>query len=434
MQTIPYNEEMEKAIIVGLLADPSLLPRVSPMLSAGDFFKAVHRDIYEAISGLEMDQIDSISVGDKLSGYSKEYFNELVKEQDSLLPSLTNILFYAEQIRGDSRLRSGIDLGREIIATCMEPNIAPMEALQKLEDMFSRYVQERVQADPTEQSTVDAFEDFLEGLGKRVNDDTGVRTGFFSLDLMLHRMEGLLILAARPSLGKTALALNIARNVADHRPVIFFSLEQTSTQIFERLLAVEAEVDLEDIRTGAFMADEDAISRIRAARRSLVGVLEALHIDDTGGVNANYITSVARKKRLEWGDLGLIVVDYLHMMSIGNSKNNTDEIGDAVKQLRNLGKELNCPVLLLSQLNRDGEKAEGKRKARRPELSDLRGSGDIEQSADVVMFLYRDSYYDETGYVPDEDLTEVIFRKHRNGRTGITNLRWTPRFVKFSDM
>lgn len=436
-QTIPYNENFEKAVLCGVLADPSIFPRISSALTKDDFFKSVHRDIYEVLQSLEIDQIDSLTVGDKLQGSTKEYFQELVKESDHLLPSLTNILFYSQQIKGDSRLREGIELGREIIAACLEPNVPPTAALQKLEDMFSRFVQNRAQIDPTDISTGDAFEDFIATLGTRATEDPGVRTGFYSLDLMLHRLEGLLILAARPSLGKTALAINIARNVAETRPVVFFSLEQTRDQVFERMLSSEAEVGLEDIRTGAFMADKESINKIRVARDRLLPVFEKMHVDDDSGVKANYITSISRKKKLEYGDLGLIIVDYLHLMTLEPDQNKTDGLGTATKQLRALGKELNCPVLLLSQLNRQGEN-EGemgaKKKARRPQLSDLRSSGEIEQSADVVLFLYRDTYYDEMGYVPDEDIVEVLVRKHRNGRTGVTNLKWTPRYVKFSDL
>jgi replicative DNA helicase len=436
-QTIPYNENFEKAVLCGILADPSIFPRISSTLTKDDFFKSVHRDIYEVLQSLEIDQIDSLTVGDKLQGSTKEYFQELVKESDHLLPSLTNILFYSQQIKGDSRLREGIELGREIIAACLEPNVPPTAALQKLEDMFSRFVQNRAQIDPTDISTKDAFEDFIATLGTRAKEDPGVRTGFYSLDLMLHKLEGLLVLAARASVGKTAMAINIARYVAETKPVVFFSLEQTREQIFERILASESEVSLEDIRTGAFMADDEAINKIRIARDRLVPVFERMHVDDEGGVKANYITSIARKKKLEYGDIGLIIVDYLHIMTLDSDQNKTDGLGTATKQLRDLGKELNCPILLLSQLNRAGENAQEsgqKKKARRPELSDLRSSGEIEQSADIVVFLYRDSYYDEMGYAPDEDMVEVIVRKNRNGRTGVANLKWTPRYVKFSDL
>jgi replicative DNA helicase len=434
MQTIPFSEEMEKAVLVGVLADPSLLPKVSSILVVDDFFKGAHRDIYGVISTLELDQIDSITVGDKLTGASKDYFTALVKESDSLLPGLTNILFYAEQIKGDSRLRSGIDLGREIIATCMEPNTPPASALQKLEDMFARFVQQRVFTDPQEVSTKEAFDEFVESLGHRVKDDGGARTGFYALDLLLHRLEGLVVLAARPSLGKTALAINIAQHVAQTQPVLFFSLEQTREQIFERMLSSESEVNLEDIRTGALVANKESIQKVREAKENLSTVFNNLHVDDEGGVTTQYITSISRKKKLEWGSLGLIIIDYLHLITIGSKGTSSDEIGAAVKQIRGLGKELDCPILLLSQLSRQGETTGEKKKARRPELSDLRGSGDIEQSADVVIFLYRDSYYDDMGFVPDEDFVEAIVRKHRNGRTGITNLKWTPRYVKFSDM
>ena len=161
MQTIPFNESMEQAVIVAVISDPTLLPAISSVITSDDFFKNHHREIYSTLSSMELDQIDSITVGDRLSPQTKEYFTQLVRDSDQILPSLTNILFYAEQIRGDSRLRSGIELGREIIATCVEPNIPPTTALQRLEDMFSRFVQKRIAVDPNEITTTQAFDDFL---------------------------------------------------------------------------------------------------------------------------------------------------------------------------------------------------------------------------------------------------------------------------------
>jgi replicative DNA helicase len=435
-QTIPFNEEFEKAVIVGILADPSLFPRVSLIIHEEDFFKQSHKEIFNAISDLEIDQIDSLTVQDKLRGKTREYFESLIKESDSLLPSLSNILFYAEQIRGDSKLRAGIDLGREIIAACIEPNAIASYTIQKLEDMFAKFLQNRIDFGyniPTGQ----AFDDFVQNLGNKVEDKDLVRTGFFGIDMILHRMEGLIVLAARPGTGKTALAVNIARNVAKDRPVAFFSLEQTREQLFERMLATESEVSLEEIRTGAFIADDRAVERVSEAKNRLIPVLDRIHIDEEASIPTSHITSVARQKRLEWGDLGLIIVDYLHILRL-NDKHIVDALGDATKELRALGKELNCPVLLLSQLSRQNENAGGsgeqKKSKRRPELSDLRSSGEIEQSADVVIFLYRESYYDEMGQMPDEDIVEAIVRKHRNGRTGIALLKWIPKFVKFKDM
>lgn len=435
-QTIPYNESFEKALIVGILADPSLFPRVSLIVHEDDFYKDVHKEIYRAISELEIDQIDSLTVQDKLRDKTKEYFDSLIKESDSLLPSLSNILFYAEQIRGDSKLRAGINLGREIIAACIEPNAIASYTIQRLEDMFAKFLQNRIETGsgiPTEQ----AFDEFVKSLGQKVDDKNLVRTGFFGIDMILHRMEGLIVLAARPGTGKTALAVNIARNVANERPVVFFSLEQTREQIFERMLATEAEVSLEEIRTGAFIADDQAVMKVDQAKTSLMTVLDRIHIDEEASVPTSHITSVARQKRLEWGDLGLIIVDYLHILRLGE-KHIVDALGDATKELRALGKELNCPVLLLSQLSRQNETVtttgEHKKTKRRPELSDLRSSGEIEQSADVVIFLYRESYYDEMGQMPDEDIVEAIVRKHRNGRTGIALLKWIPKFVKFKDL
>ena len=435
-QTIPFNEDMEKALIVGILADPSLFPRISLIIQEDDFFKQFHKEIYRAISELEIDQIDSLAVQNRLRDKTKEYFDSLIKESDALLPSLSNVLFYAEQIRGDSKLRAGIDLGREIISACIEPNAIASYTIQKLEDMFAKFLQDRIDIGsniPTGQ----AFDEFVQTLGQKVNDKDLVRTGFFGIDMILHRMEGLIVLAARPGTGKTSLAVNIAKNVANDRPVVFFSLEQTREQLFERMLATEAEVSLEEIRTGAFIADDASVKKILEAKDRLVPILDRIHIDEEASIPTSHITSVSRQKRLEWGDLGLIIIDYLHILRL-NEKHIVDALGDATKELRALGKELNCPILLLSQLSRQNETVVGtgeqKKTKRRPELSDLRSSGEIEQSADVVIFLYRESYYDEMGQMPDEDVVEAIVRKHRNGRTGIALLRWVPRYVKFKDL
>lgn len=436
MQQIPFNEDMEKAVIVGILADPSLFPRVSLIVQKDDFFKESHKEIFKAISELEIDQIDSLTVQNNLKDKTKEYFESLVKESDSLLPSLSNVLFYAEQIRGDSKLRAGIDLGREIIAACLEPNAIASYTIQKLEDLFAQFLQNRIDMG-TNMPTGQAFDEFVQTLGQKVDDKDLVRTGFFGIDMILHRMEGLIVLAARPGTGKTALAVNIARNVANDRPVAFFSLEQTREQIFERMLATESEVSLEEIRTGAFIADDRSVVKVNEAKDRLIPVLDRIHIDEEASVPTSHITSVSRQKRLEWGDLGLIVVDYLHILRL-NDKHIVDALGDATKELRALGKELNCPVLLLSQLSRQNESVttggEQKKSKRRPELSDLRSSGEIEQSADVVIFLYRESYYDDMGQMPDEDVVEAIVRKHRNGRTGVALLKWIPKFVKFRDL
>jgi replicative DNA helicase len=434
-QTIPFNENFEKAVIVGLLADPSLFPRVSLIIHEEDFFKQSHKEIFHVISSLDIDQIDSLAVQDRLQGKTKEYFDTLIKDSDSLLPSLSNILFYAEQIRGDSKLRAGIDLGREIIATCIEPNAIAGYTIQKLEDMFAKFLQNRLDTG-SNISTSQAFDEFVDALGTKV-DESFVRTGFFGIDMILHRLEGLIILAARPGTGKTALAVNIARNVAEQgRPVVFFSLEQTREQIFERILATEAEVSLEEVRTGAFLADIPTTEKILAAKDRLIPVLDLIHIDEEANIPTSHITSVSRQKRLEWGDIGLIIVDYLHILRL-KEKSLVEALGDATKELRALGKELNCPVLLLSQLSRQNEGSQNtgeQKKRRRPELTDLRSSGEIEQTADVVIFLYRESYYDEGGHMPEEDIVEAIVRKNRSGRTATALLKWTPRFVRFRDL
>lgn len=438
MSLIPFAEDLERALIVGVLSDPSLLPKISQIVSSDDFYKVRHTEIFKVIEDMDIDNLDSLSVQDKLSDATKDYFRGLIRDSDSYLPSLSNVLFYAETIKDKSKLRAAIDLGREMAAICYQENVKADDALEKIEGMFSNFLQKRVKENLYE-STKDAFKAFYEKLGTRINDDSGIRSGFRAIDLLLHRLEGLIILAARPSVGKTALAINIARNVAKDHPVLFFSLEQSQEQVFERMLAAEAEVSLEEIRSGAFIADQDAVQRLSEARERLIGTFEHFHVDERDAIPASHIASVSRQKKFEWGEIGLIVVDYLHIMKL-NDGARVDVLGDAVKELRALGKELGCPVLVLSQLSRQPENQQGtgpdgeKKVRRRPELSDLRSSGEIEQSADIVMFLHRESYYDTSGWQPDEDSIEVIVKKNRNGRIGISEMLWLPKLVKFKDL
>lgn len=434
MNTVPYSDEFEKALLVGILSDPSLLPKVSLSLEPKDFYREKHREIYEAVLSLDIENIDSLAVENAITeGDTKEYFQGLVRESDSLLPGLSNILFYAETIKSKSKLRDGIELGREIAAICYAEGVDSSEALIKLESMFSTFLRSRV-TDTNYESTTQAFNEFIDSLGVRIHDTSGTRTGFKQIDLILHKLEGMVILAGRPGLGKTAFATNVVKNVGREKPVVFFSLEQPREQIFERILAAESGVPLEDIRTGVFIGNEPHVEAITEAKVRLRDLFHNVHIDDTSAVSSAYISSVARQKYFEQGQLGLIVVDYLHIMKLDQGPL-VETLGNAVKDLRALGRELDCPVLLLSQLSRQPEsQSDGEKKVRRrPELSDLRSSGEIEQSADVVMFLHRESYYDQSGYAPPEDEVEVIIKKNRNGRTGITSLNWYPTIMKYDD-
>lgn len=434
MNMVPFSDDFERAVIVGVLSDPMLLPKVTHIIEPADFYKQTHKEIFEVITRLEPDNLDSLTVEDRLLGKEEvlNYFKELVKDSDRLLPNLSNIIFYAETIKGKAKLRAGIDLGREISTICYTPSIDAEETIQELETMFAKFLQQRV-LDNKMDSTHEAFKLFMESLDTKIDDVSGIKSGFIDLDLMLHRLEGLIILAARPGMGKTALAINIARNVAvEKKPVLFFSVEQSREQIFERLLSAEAEVGLEDVRTGAFVNSVDDYTKITSAGDRVKEILEFVHVDDRADIPTSYITSVARQKKYEWKDMGLIIVDYLHILK-QNGKQTVDALGDIVKELRALGKELGCPVLLLSQLSRSNEqRTEGKVKNRRPELTDLRSSGEIEQSADVVIFLYRDSYYHPIA-TGDSEISEIIVKKHRNGRQGIVLLDWFPSFVKFKN-
>lgn len=437
MVVVPYNEEMEKGLIVGLLTDPELVPRVSTVLNPKDFYRPVHQEIYKTILAIDVANLDSISVEEKIIDTDyKNYFKGLVQDSDSLLPGLSNILFYAETIKDKAKLRNGIDMGREITAICAQDNVDSASALERLEKMFSEFIQERVK-DNSIESTKEAFQSFVDTLGVRVNDTSGIKTGFKAIDLILHKLEGLIVLAARPSLGKTSLGVCVARNVAEDHNVIFFSLEQPKEQIFERMLSIDSDVPLEDIRTGAYIGNNNYVDAIAESKERLSEVFERVHVDDTSAVSASYIASVSRQKAFEWGKVGLIIVDYLHIMRLGE-RNLVEALGDAVKDLRALGRELGCPVLLLAQLSRqpDTQTTTGesdKKVRRRPELTDLRSSGEIEQSADCVLMLHRESYFDPSGYTPSGDEVEVLIRKNRNGRTGICTLDWFPAYTKYMD-
>lgn len=435
INTIPWAEEFEKGLIVGILSDPSLLPSVTLILEPRDILGEKNRAIYEAITSIDIDHLDSLTVETRLTDPTvKEYFQQIVRDSDSMLPGLSNILYYAETIKGKSKLRDGIELGREIVGVCYEDNIEANEALNRLEARFSAFLRSRVSENSLE-STKEAFSEFISKLGSRIHDTTGTKTGFRQLDLILHKLQGLIVLAAKSNTGKTTLAINIARNVGEHHPVLFFSLEQPRDQIFEKLLSLESGVLHEDIKTGAFIASNKAIAKIEEAEKRLSTVFENIHIDDTPSVTAAYIASVCRQKYFEKGQIGLIIVDYLHIMR-HNERNLTEALGDDVKDLRALARELNCPILLLAQLSRQPQMAVGeddKKVFRRPELSDLRSSGEIEQTADAVVFMHRDSYYDPSGFVPEVDKVEVIVRKNRLGRTGSIDLTWYPPIMRYAD-
>lgn len=429
MQIIPFVEEFEKAVIVSVLQEPHLYPKISAIIEADDFYGVKHREIWRAVSTLEVDNLDSLSVQAKLKPDTEQYFKNLVEDSDKILPAISNTLFYAETIKQKSKLRAGIQLGQDIIATCYNEQDGD-EAIHALEDMFANFLQKRVLEEKSESST-DAFQKFLEKLRvKEANDPHAIKTGFIDLDLMIQRMEGLIVLAARPGMGKTAFAINIAAELAKkEQGVVFFSLEQERDQIFERMLSSESEVNLEEIRIGSFKEDETLVGRLEKTQKQMEHMMPYLHIDDKASVPTSYIASVARQKKYEWGKLGLIIVDYLHIMKL-NDKQRVDALGDATKELRALGKELGCPVLLLSQLRRE----ERESKQHRPDLQDLRSSGEIEQSADMVWFIFRESYYEVPGNAPDQDIAEIIVRKSRNGRQGIIELEWFPPIVKFKNL
>lgn len=423
MNVIPYSDEFERAVIVSVLVDPHLLPKIQNIVDASDFYIHKNREIYAALSGLDADNVDSLAVQDKLKPDTQSYFTDLIAESDKIVPAISNAVFYAESIRDKAKLRAGIELGQNIIAVCYEQQNDSEEAVQQLEEMFAHFLQKRVLENKSE-STHESFRKFLETLHDRKPDDpNAIKSGFRDLDMLIQRFEGMVVLAAKTSVGKTSFALNVMLNVlrAGHN-VVFFSLEQPEGQIFERMLSIYTGAPFEDIKMGIATPSKQSVAELEE-------LTNRLHVDDAANIPTSYATSVSRQKKFEWGNIGLIVVDYLHLMRL-NNRPTVEALGDAVKELRALGKELDCPVLLLSQLKREDPT---QKKNKRPDLSDLRSSGEIEQSADQVIFLHRDSYYDMPGLAPDVDIAEVLVRKNRNGRLGIVGLEWLPSTVSFRD-
>jgi replicative DNA helicase len=368
---------------------------------------------------LGVENLDSITVLEKLPIDEKPYLQELIEDSDSIVPGTSNVLYYAEEIKAKSKLRDGVKIGSEISLLCFNGTDAE-DTLQKVEDMFAKFIRKRIIENKSE-STVSAYNKFIEALRVREPEDpNAIKTGFESVDLTIGKLEELVILAGRPGSGKTAWCINIILNVLKTQPVLFFSLEQKEEQVFERMLAAYTKTPLTMLRQG--LADVDPTV--------LAPLMERFHLDDRANVPTSYITSVARQKAYEWKKIGLIVVDYLNLIELKGEKR-VEALGTACKELRGLSKELDCPVLLLAQLNR-GAMDQGKNK--RPELHDLRDSGEIEQMADQVFFLWRESYNNLAGTEPDEDIVEVHIKKNRNGPLGLVELRWLPFYTRFEDL
>jgi len=437
----PHSIEAESSVLGGLLLDNNAWDRVGDLLTDSDFYRYEHRLIYAAMGGLinATKPADVITVYEQLQGLGKAdevgglaYLNSLAQ----YVPSASNIRRYAEIVRERSILRKLVSASDEIATAAFNTLGRPVdkildEAEQKIFNIGEEGSRMK-QGFQAMDSLVVQLLDRVQEMADNPNDITGVPTGFYDLDRLTSGFQAgdMIVLAARPSMGKTALAINIAEHVALHEelPVAVFSMEMGASQLAVRIVGSIGRIDQMHLRTGKLTDDE--WPRLTEAIEKLRNV--SLHIDETPGLTVSELRANARRlARQCGGKLGLIVVDYLQLMSVSSSmseENRATAVGEISRGLKMLAKELQCPVLALSQLSRGVES----RTDKRPMMSDLRESGAIEQDADVIMFIYRDDYYNKDSKEPG--VAEIIISKQRNGPTGIVKLAFIKPLTKFESL
>jgi replicative DNA helicase len=430
----PHNEDAERSVLGSMLMDRDAIVEAEGILVSGDFYQRQNGILFDAMIELyrEGKSVDFVTLQDRLKEkelpeafYSLDYFRDLV---DSV-PTSTNIRSYANIVRDKSTLRELIRVTDEIGNDCYLGKNDTEEILEKTETDIFRLLQNRRGLSETvdiREVVMDAM-DAIEAASKRKGRVTGVATGFTELDYKLtglHPAE-LILVAARPAMGKTAFVLNIAQHAAlrDGRGVAIFSLEMAREQLVTRMMASESMVDSQNIRTGE-LQDSEWEKLLEAA--ALIG-RSKLIIDDSAVTLAEIRSKCRRYKQIY--DIDMIIIDYLQLMSGGSRRTESrqQEISEISRSLKVLARELDVPIIALSQLSRAVEA----RQDHRPMLSDLRESGAIEQDADVVMFLYRDEYYNSDS--DRKNIAEVIVAKQRNGDTGSIELVWLGRYTKFAN-
>ncbi len=436
----PHSIEAESSVLGGLLLDNGAWDRVGDLLEESNFYRYEHKLIYTAISTLvnASKPADVITVYEHLQNLGKAddaggliYLNSLAQ----YVPSASNIRRYAEIVRDRSILRKLVSAADEISTNAFNPQGKAVdkildEAEQKIFNIGEEGSRMK-QGFQGMDSLVVQLLDRVTEMADNPNDITGVPTGFIDLDRMTSGFQAgdMIVLAARPSMGKTALAVNIAEHVAlnEGLPVAIFSMEMGASQLAVRIVGSIGRIDQTHLRTGK-LTDEEW-PRLTEAIEKLRNI--SLHIDETPGLTTSELRANARRLARTCGQLGLIVVDYLQLMSVStsmNDENRATAVGEISRGLKMLAKELKCPVMALSQLSRAVES----RTDKRPMMSDLRESGAIEQDADVIMFIYRDDYYDKNSKEPG--VAEVIISKQRNGPTGTVKLAFLKPITKFESL
>ncbi len=431
---LPHSMEAEQSVIGSMIMDREAIVVASELVTGEDFYSRQYGILFETMVELndEGKPVDLVTLQDRLKekDVPPEVSSlEFVRDLITAVPTSANIKYYAGIVAEKATLRKLIRLNEEIANTCYAGKESLEVILEDTEKKIFEVVQKRNTGDfvPIRQVVMNAMER-IERASKNKGAVTGIATGFADLDYRTAGMQpaDLVLIAARPSMGKTAFVLNIAEHVAFklNKTIAIFSLEMSKEQLVNRLFSLESKVDSQHIRTGQ-LSDQEWEKLIESA--GVIGKSNLI-IDDTPGISIAELRSKCRKYKLEH-DLSMIVIDYLQLMSgSGRTDSRQQEISDISRSLKAIARELSVPVLALSQLSRAVEQ----RPDHRPMLSDLRESGAIEQDADVVMFIYRDEYYNHDTERPG--IAEIIIAKQRNGPIGTVELAWLPNYTKFANL
>ncbi len=433
-RVLPHSVEAEQSVIGSMMIDQEAIVAASGILREEDFYGKQYGIVFASMVELndEGKPVDLITLQDRLREKdvppeisSLEFIRELI----TAVPTSANVKYYANIVAEKAMLRRLIRLNEEIANTCYAGKESLEYILEETEKKIFDLLQKRNSSDyvPIREIVMNAM-NRIEAASRNKGVVTGIPTGFIDLDYRTAGMQpsDLILVAARPSMGKTAFVLNIAQYVAfkQKETVAIFSLEMSREQLVNRLFSLESKVDSQHIRTGN-LTDAEWEKLIESA--GIIGQSKLI-IDDTPGITISELRSKCRKYKLEHG-LQMIIIDYLQLMSgSGRTDSRQQEISDISRSLKALARELSVPVLALSQLSRAVEQ----RPDHRPMLSDLRESGAIEQDADVVMFIYRDDYYNKDTEL--KGVAEIIIAKQRNGPIGTINLAWLPDYTKFANM
>ena len=429
----PHNLHAEESLLGALLLSRDVVGQVAELqMRVEHFYKPAHQHIYEAIRGLMANghAVDIVTVSDELrrNGLLDDIGGaQALNELQNATPAISNAHRYAKIVQDTAMLRKLISVAGEITELAyMEPDDVT-KALDEAETKVFEVAEDRVvdSTRPLSELLPEAMDE-LQATFERGDSITGVPTGYNDLDELLSGLQPstLNIIGARPAMGKTALGLGIALNVAKttHKPVLVFSLEMGHAELTQRILSSEAEVESQKLRTGRLQ--EPDWSKIGRAINRIEGI--PLYLDDNPRVTVMEIRAKARRLKARSGGIGLIMIDYLQLMSGGaNAENRQLEVSEISRGLKILARELQTPIIALSQLSRTLES----RADKRPMLADLRESGSLEQDADVVMFLYRDEVYNRDS--PDKASAELIVAKHRSGPTGVARLVFRGQYTKF---